>query len=116
MHHVYDWDPSIFSIMNTSQFLAGIVITFTLVPVLLRVFKFRDFTLGIIGSISMMGKNLFFAFSAHHTYIYYAGNIDEIHFDFVFVYFSRGYKSTSRGITGLRDIGAVEGGCVHVHS
>lgn len=59
--------------MNTTASLIGLAVTLLLVPVFIRVFKFRDFTLGIIGVLSMMAKNLCIAFSKYHIYVYYIG-------------------------------------------
>lgn len=73
VHHVYNWDPTTFSIVNTTSTLLSFVITLLLVPIFLRVLRINDFTLGIIGTVSMMAKNLFIAFSMHHTFLYYIG-------------------------------------------
>lgn len=73
VHHVYDWDPSMYGIANTTAALIGLLTTVVLAPFLIRVFKFRDYSLGIIGAFSFLMRDLLIAFSKYHTYLYYIG-------------------------------------------
>ncbi|XP_054711399.1 solute carrier family 46 member 3-like [Uloborus diversus] len=74
VHHIFNWDPSIYSKVNTIATLCNLAFTILCVPILVGVFKAKDSVLGIIGTVSMMLKNLFTAFAREgHVYIYYIG-------------------------------------------
>ncbi|XP_042895381.1 proton-coupled folate transporter isoform X1 [Parasteatoda tepidariorum] len=72
-HHIYNWNPSKYNIVNTSFSLTQFLLMFFIVPLFLKVFKFSDPVLGIYGTISMMTKNFLLAFAKYKVLVYYLG-------------------------------------------
>ncbi|CAL1284791.1 unnamed protein product [Larinioides sclopetarius] len=74
VHHIYNWDPTKYNIINTIFSLSTMVVLGISIPLLVRVFKASDFALGLMGVFSMMAKYTIFAFAHYGVYLYYLGN------------------------------------------
>lgn len=72
-HHMYGWDPTTYSEMWTIFSFTEMVVVLVLTPVLIRVLKFNDALIGIIGSVSIILKNIFLAI-AYQLWLYYMSN------------------------------------------
>ncbi|GFY69172.1 hypothetical protein TNIN_320341 [Trichonephila inaurata madagascariensis] len=73
-HHMYKWDPTAYSEMWTIFSFSEMVVVLVCTPLLVKVFKLSDPLIGIIGSVSIISKNLFLAF-AYELPLYYLSNI-----------------------------------------
>ncbi|XP_054710864.1 proton-coupled folate transporter-like [Uloborus diversus] len=79
VHQIFNWDPSRYSTVSTTAQIAQMACTLALVPIFVGFFKMRDSTLGIIGTVSMLLKNLFYAFAKEgYVFIYYIGILSGI--------------------------------------
>ncbi|XP_042900405.1 proton-coupled folate transporter-like [Parasteatoda tepidariorum] len=73
-HHMYKWNPTIYSQMWAIFSFSEMIVVFICTFVFIKVFKFSDPLIGIIGSVSIIGKNIFLAF-AFELWLYYLSNI-----------------------------------------
>ncbi|KAF8765127.1 Proton-coupled folate transporter like protein [Argiope bruennichi] len=73
-HHMYKWDPKAYSEMWTIFSFSEMMVVLVVTPLLVKVFKLSDPTIGIIGSVSIISKNVFLAF-AYDLVLYYFSNI-----------------------------------------
>ncbi|CAL1295790.1 unnamed protein product [Larinioides sclopetarius] len=73
-HHMYKWEPKTYSEMWTIFSFSEMVVVLVVTPLLVKVVKLSDPAIGIIGSISIISKNIFLAF-AYHLVLYYFSNI-----------------------------------------
>ncbi|XP_067122742.1 probable peptidoglycan muropeptide transporter SLC46 [Centruroides vittatus] len=70
---MYKWDVTTYSNVSSAFLTAGMFFVVFAVPVLVKVFKMKDYCLGIIGSISMFSSDIVKGF-AYKTWLYYLGN------------------------------------------
>ncbi|XP_035209185.1 proton-coupled folate transporter-like isoform X2 [Stegodyphus dumicola] len=73
-HHMYGWDPAIYSEMWTIFSFSEMIVVLGCTSLFIQVFKLTDPVLGIIGSVSIIGKNIFIAL-AYELWLYYLSNI-----------------------------------------
>ncbi|GFT90994.1 hypothetical protein NPIL_15531 [Nephila pilipes] len=73
-HHMYKWGPEEYSEMWTIFSFSEMVVVLVCTPLLVKVCKLSDPIIGIIGSVSIISKNLFLAF-AYDLPLYYLSNI-----------------------------------------
>lgn len=67
---MYGWDPTTYSEMWTIFSFTEMIVVLVLTPVLIRVLKFSDPLIGILGSVSIILKNIFLAV-AYQLWLYY---------------------------------------------
>ncbi|KAG8192197.1 hypothetical protein JTE90_009960 [Oedothorax gibbosus] len=73
-HHMYHWDPTMYSLMWTFFSFSEMLVVLILTPLLIKGFNLSDPVIGIIGSVSIICKNIFLAF-AYQLWLYYVSNI-----------------------------------------
>ncbi|XP_054711398.1 uncharacterized protein LOC129220987 [Uloborus diversus] len=70
-HHRYDWDNTKYSTVTSFFAVFGVITTLISVP-LFKYFKFGDPTLGLVGSASLLAKNILIGLAASHEFYYLA--------------------------------------------
>ncbi|GIX79237.1 hypothetical protein CEXT_714031 [Caerostris extrusa] len=73
-HHMYQWDPTEYSEMWTIFSFSEMVVVLLVTSLLVKVLKLSDPLIGIIGSLSIISKNVFLAF-AYDLPLYYISNV-----------------------------------------
>ncbi|XP_054707387.1 proton-coupled folate transporter-like isoform X2 [Uloborus diversus] len=73
-HHMYKWGPTTYSLMWTVFSLLEMIVFLVCTPLLIKVFKLSDPLIGIIGSVSIIGKNIFLAV-AFQLWLYYMSKV-----------------------------------------
>ncbi|XP_071034459.1 probable peptidoglycan muropeptide transporter SLC46 isoform X1 [Parasteatoda tepidariorum] len=73
-HHMYKWNPTIYSEYWAAFSFTEMIVFLVCSSVFIKVFKFSDPLIGIIGSVSIIGKNVFLAF-AYELWLFYISNI-----------------------------------------
>lgn len=71
-YHQYNWGNTKYSTVSAIFSILGMFGLITLVPLLTKVFKVSDSTLGIIGSASMIGKSITTSFASKEGLYYLA--------------------------------------------
>ncbi|XP_015903679.2 proton-coupled folate transporter isoform X2 [Parasteatoda tepidariorum] len=73
-HHMYEWNPTIYSKVWSAFSFSEMIVFLVFSYACIEIFKFSDPLIGIIGCISIIGKNIFLGL-AFELRIYYLSNI-----------------------------------------
>ena len=85
-HHMYGWDPIMYSQMWTIFSFTELVIVLVLTTLFIRVFKLNDSLIGIIGSVSIVSKTVLLAFAAQ-LWMYYMSKYHYYKFTQLYFFF-----------------------------